>query len=221
MSRRAVFEEKWFAFLKEMKADPRNEALYKELFARLNDEEFEAMLQTVRDGKDVLAIRSFNMDGENLNYEEVMAIGEKLGIQWFQRIEMTDPITRESSLTTGKYLVLELQVRRQIQHLVKKRSTAQSNRVVDQLTGQVTGDSKSASMSLPELTALNAKGNAQGIIELIKVRGGDKEAYRSMVEQIRDTGGFSLGPILEANTRPKVIKTTNLLLRGMGLSSTL
>lgn len=221
MANRKKVETEWLKFLDEVKAPARNKELYKELFARLTDEEFDAMMQLIRDEKDVLAIRSFNMEGEGMNYEHVMSVGEKLGINWFQRIEMTDSVTRETSLSPVRYLVLELQVRRQIQHLVKKRSTAASNKVVDQLSGQVTGDSKSASMSLPELTALNAKGNAQGIIELIKVRGGDKEAYRSMMEQIRDTGGFSLGPIIEANSRPKIISTTNKLLRGMGLSSTL
>ncbi|QAX96143.1 hypothetical protein [Vibrio phage vB_VmeM-Yong XC32] len=221
MANRKKVETEWLKFLDEVKAPVRNKELYKELFARLTDEEFDAMMQLIRDEKDVLAIRSFNMEGEGMDYEHVMKVGEKLGISWFQRIEMTDSVTRETSLSPVRYLILELQVRRQIQHLVKKRSTASSNKVVDQLSGQVTGDSKSASMSLPELTALNAKGNAQGIIELIKVRGGDKEAYRSMMEQIRDTGGFSLGPIIDANSRPKIISTTNKLLRGMGLSSTL
>jgi len=221
MSRRTVFETEWFQFLKALGADPRNTELYKLTFTRMSDDEFTNMVRLIASGELVLPVLSFNMEGKKLNVEQVMKVGESIGIQWFNRLELTDAITRESNLTPVTYLVLELQVRRQIQHLVKKRSTADSNRVVDVLSGQVTGDSKAAGISLPELTALNAKGNTNGIVELIKVRGGDKEAHRMMLDQLRDTGSYSLEPILQAGTRPKVLTTTNSLLHGMMIESNL
>lgn len=221
MSRREKFIKGWMSFLKEIDAQPRNAELYAETFTRLSDEEFTEMVRQIAAGTLILPVFEFNMSGSKMNDQKLMKIGEKLGIKWFQRLELTDSVTREANLTSVEFLVLELQVRRQIQHLVKKRSTASSNKVVDQLTGQVTGDSKSASISLPELTALNAKGNYNGILELIKVRGGDKLAHQAMVEQIRDTGGFSIEPILAANTRPKVVHTTNKFLRAMMLDSNL
>lgn len=221
MSRRTIFETEWFKFLKALGADPRNEELYKVTFGRMSDDDFVGMVQAIAAGDLVLPVLSFNMEGKKLSVEQVMKVGESIGVKWFNRLELTDAVTRESNLTPVTYLVLELQVRRQIQHLVKKRSVASSNRVVDTLSGQVTGDSKAAGISLPELTALNAKGNSNGIVELIKVRGGDKEAYRNMLDQLRDTGSFSLEPILQAGTRPKVLTTTNSLLHGMMIESNL
>lgn len=221
MSRRQVFEEKFLGYLQALPLAPRNIDLYTEKFKSMSDDDFHAMVVSIMDGNFVLPAFSYNMEGTKADTETIMRIGEELGVKFFQRLTLTDPVTREAIITPEEYLVLNLQVRRQIQHLVKKRSTPSSTRVIDHLTGQVTGDSKGASMSLPELTALNAKGHEAGIIELIKPRGGDAKAYANLMQQIRDTGGYSLAPIMELGSRPKVIETTNSFFAGMMLRSTL
>lgn len=219
--RREVFETKFIGYIKKVGLDKRNVALYEKQFASLSDEEFHAMVETIQAGTFVLPVFSFNMSDNKLNLQTIMKVGESLGIKWFNRLRLTDHLTGETYLTGPEYLVLQLEVRRQIQHLIKKRATATDNKHVDQLSGQVTGVSKAASMTLPEITALSGKGLEQSIIEMIKVNGGDSKAYADMVRQLQETGGFSLEPILNLGSRVKSIDTTNAFLKGMMFESNL
>lgn len=219
--RRKVFETKFISYIKKVGLDKRNVTLYEKQFASLSDEEFHRMVEAIQEGDFILPVFSFNMSDKKLKLETIMEVGESLGIKWFNRLRLTDHITGEEYLTTPEYLVLQLEVRRQIQHLVKKRSTATDNKHIDQLSGQVTGVSKAASMTLPEITALSGKGLEESVIEMIKVNGGDSKAYADMLRQLRETGGFSLEPIKQLGSRVKSVETTNALLRGMMFDSNL
>lgn len=195
-----------------------NRKLYEEMFALMTDAQHEALVNRIVDEGYILPVFAYNMEGEPLNDTEIMEIGEELGVQFFQHLILTDPITGKTYKTPIKYLVLDLPVRRQSQHLDKKISLPDNNNVVDRMTGQATGESKGASISLPELMVLNAKGFESPILEMIKVRGGDKKAYDSMEDQIANTGGYSLKPIEELGSRPKATETLAALLQGMHIA---
>lgn len=219
--KRKTFQADFISRITQLGVDPRNMEMYEGYFKELSDDDFEVLIDSILAGEYTLPVFSFNMSDTKLNLDTIMKVGEELGIRWFQQLRLTDPISNEVYTTVPEYLVLQLEIRRQIQHLVKKRSTAADNRSVDYLSGQVTGGSKGASITLPELTVLNAKDLHDPLIELIKVNGGDKEARDNMLKQLRETGGFSLKPIMELESRPKAITTTNSFLKGMMLVSTL
>jgi hypothetical protein len=154
-----------------------------------------------------------------LDVDKVMAVGESIGVTWFQPLVLTDHVTGQVYETPVKYLVLDTPVRRQIQHLISKISTGEGH-AVDHLGGQATGDAKASSVSLPELTQLDGRGFQASPIEFIKVRGGDEAAYKAMEQAVAQTGGFSLGPIMEMGTKPKAVQTLRSLLLGMHLRPT-
>lgn len=219
MSRRSDFEQEWLKFLKDFGADARNTKLYETWFPTMNDEEFTDMVTAIRNKELVLPIFSYNMEGKKTDIKRVMALGERLGIKWFERMEFTDPVSGEVGLSEVKSLILRVQSRRQIQHLVKKRSAGENSKVIDYLSGQVTGSSRSGSISAPELMVLNSKGYVAAILEQIKLKGGDDEANRAMMEQLEATGSFSVEPTLALNSRPRITKSINRLLRGMMLDN--
>lgn len=198
----------------------RNVTLYKNWFGSLSDAKFDRLMHRVRDSELILPVFAYNMDGTNIDHNKVMAIGEReLGINYTQHLILTDPITGEEYKSVPKYFVLNEPVRRQIQHFAKGVSTPTSTDKVDQLTGQATGESKSTTMSMPELTVLEAKGHDAAITEMIKVRGGDADAFNHSSQQINETGSWSLAPIEELDSRPKITKVVEQAFLGMHLDN--
>lgn len=223
----AEAKAKWLKHIDGLGLSPLNKTLWGKWFddfketpedrARLTE-----FFQKVASGEQYMPFVSFNMSDQNVDLQQAMKYGsEVLGIEWFERLIITDHVSGEVYKTTATYLVVKGEVRRQVHHLVKKRSTAKDNRVVDTLTGQVTGASRAAAISMPELVVLNAKNCDQAILECIKPRGGDAAALKNMREQIARTGSFSMKPIIAENSRPKVLSTINSLLNGMMLQSTI
>lgn len=193
-----------------------NVALYKQTFDGMTDEDWAQLKRRYQEEDFVFPIFVYNMDAERVDVDKVIDVGTKEGVEFFQRLNLTDYVTGEPYQTPEKYLILEIPVRRQVHHLIKKMSVRDGN-AVDHLAGQATGDAKAAGISLNELTQLDARGLKAAPVELIKVRGGDDAAYKTMIQSLQATGGFSLGPIMDANTKPKAVKTLRALLMGRHL----
>ena len=218
---RKAAEEFLYDVLDRLEGGTSNSDMYRTLFSTMSDKEFERFVEDIEEGKKYLSIIVPNGGKFTLSTERSMKVGESLGIEFFQRLKLTDPATGEVMLTPKKHLVVHAAVRRQNQHLVKKMSVPEHSRVLDYLTGQVTGDSKGSALTQPELLALNAKGLTTNILEMIKVRGGDYEAYKAMLEAIEATGSFSIKPILDADTKPASTEVLRALLLSIHLDNTL
>ncbi|AXH70756.1 virion structural protein [Vibrio phage BONAISHI] len=202
--------------VKQLPNGAQNAKLYTELFKGFKEEDFRALKKRYEEEDFVFPIFVYNMDKEKIDVDKVMEIGKKEGVKFFQKITITDPLTGEPYQSPIEYLILDLPVRRPIQHLVKKMSVSEG-RSVDHLAGQATGDTKAAGISKTELVQLDARNLESGPIEFIKVRGGDEAAYRHMREQIKQTGGFSLAPIMDLGTKPKAVDTLKSFLLGRNL----
>jgi hypothetical protein len=220
MSRKAA-EAFFLDALKQMPDPGRNIPLYKEVFAEMTNAEFDAVMERLGNGSFIMPIYVYNMDEARIDEHVVMKYGKSIGVKYFQKITITDHVTGEKYTSPVEYLCLHLPARRLIQHLTDKLSTADSSRVVDHLAGQATGESKSASISQPELVVLNAKGLKIAPLEFIKVRGGDDQAYQAMQDQIAETGSYSMGPIMDLNSKPKAVETLKYLLLGIHIDSNL
>lgn len=192
-----------------------NRAIYTELFKEFSDNELRAFQARCVDGF-IPPVWIPNMEEAIIDHEIVMKVGEELGANYHQHLILVDPITGEENTTPLPHLVLDVPVNRQSQHGSKGVSTAETNDIVDQLSGQATGASKSSTMSLPEASILKDAGHHNAILELAKVMGGDEDAFNNMMEQIDETGGFSLQSILDADTRPQVTKLLKHYLLGIG-----
>jgi hypothetical protein len=221
--KRKKMQDQWLILLKELGAEKDQIDMCTEKFASLSDDEFKSLVREYRENNITFPLLTFNMEKKEnkVDHEQVMEVGRKYGVVWFEKLALTDAITNETSITPNEYLILECPLRRLMQHLYKKRSTGENEYVKDRLTGQVTGDSKSSSISKVELGILAAKGLDEAALEAIKVRGGDDEAYNNMVEQIILNGEASLDPILAGDTKPTSINTMNAWFAGMMLKSSL
>ena len=218
---RAGAEKEILKYVEAIEGGIVNVGLYKELFKRLSNKEFDNYMREVRDGEAYITMIVPNGGDFILDTARSMEVGESLGVKYFQRVIITDPVTGERTLSPLEYLIIDMPVRRQSQHLIKKQSIPDNNRIIDQMSGQVTGASKGSRISLPELMALESRGLNDTLREVIKVRGGDREAYNAMSASITETGGYSLKPIENLGSRPTSTNILKALLLSIHMDNTL
>lgn len=205
----------------EKLADKTNRGYYEKLFASMSDKDFDLFMTKLEEGSIDLVMIEPNFNGSENPIEKNLALAKELGHNFFQRIWMTDEIGTPPYLSNIPYLVIDLPVRRQAQLLDKKVSIPEDNRSVDDLTGQPTGKSKGSRISYPETNILAAMDLNYTLIELLKFRGGDRQAFNTMNKEISNTGAVSLDAIYDPNTSVRSTKTLSALLKGMHLDNTL
>lgn len=209
----------WFLDIMERRQPGnKNVPMYKAWFETLSDEEFDRIM---RDDSVVLPYYSANLHDKDLEMGSELAIGDELGINFFQRINITDPVTGIQYLSPIKYLIGYLAVRRQSQHASKGLSVVEDSVHVDSLTGQASGPSTATRISLPEITNLANMGLTHATQEFIDVRGGNEEGFRKAKRDMLSTGRYSIREVKELGTRPTVLATARALLLGMHFDSNL
>lgn len=210
-------------------ADKENVELIKSQLESMSDEAFESYMTLLRkpkegetvQGRQTLNYYAPNLSKNKLSIERNLKIAEELGHDFFEQLWITDPQTNETYLTPNKHLVMDLPVRRQAQIHEKKASIPMHSKSMDELSGQVTGESKGSKLSFPELQAQVSQELDMTILEEIKIRGGDQKAYQEFEKRILETGSCSQADLLSMGTRAKSTDTTSALLKGMHLGNNL
>lgn len=201
---------------------PNKEYYVKQVFARMNDKEFEQFMHDLQDDKRMLAIITPNLSkGPKLDIKRNIALAEKLGHSFFQKIVFGPSEGRPGYITPIPYLVIKIPLRRQAQHLIKKISIPEDNHSVDDFTGQPTGNSKGSRLSYPETQVLAALDLTSTLAELLKYRGGDRGGFTAMNNAINKTGGVRLGAIEADATGVESTKTLRVFLTSMHLKNSL
>ena len=167
-------------------------ARYKSFLEAMSDKEFEAYMKDLASGERFLTLTAPNFGKNNLNLERNLAVGKKLGVKFFHRLWMEGDEDTPSYLTPNEYLVIKLPMRLASQRLAKKMSIPKTQRVINTLTGQPTGDSKGASISFPELRVCAAMGLENSMVELMKYRGGDARGGAALNASLMRTGRANL-----------------------------
>ena len=157
----------------------------------LSEKAFEQLMTEYRSGAKYLTLTAPNFAKSTLSLERNIAVAKKLGIKFHHQLWVEGDEDTPTYLTPVEYLVVKLPVRIAAQRLAKKMSVPKTQRVVNSLTGQPTGDSKGASISLPELRVCAAMGLDKTMVELMKYRGGDARGGAAMNASLMRTGRAS------------------------------
>lgn len=187
----------------------------------MSDKEFDQYMEDLRSGKSIVTVTIPNFAKTKFNEEHFLKFGKKHKIEFFHHLKVTDPDTGRIFTTPLRYMVIRDRVNRLQQMLEDKTSFPLDNNHVDELSGQVTNESKGARLSFPETNNLNGKGFRAFIAEAIGVRGGNAKALRMFEDEIRRTGIGHISPALEASDGAKANHTLAAYLRAMGFSTTL
>lgn len=192
---------------------------YRKYLTAMSPEEFHEYMLMLKNGDDVLYVHMPNLKSHGISLENNLKAAEKLGVSIYQRLSVVDPSTGKRFLTPKKYALIHLPVRRQIQTIKSGISVPTDDKHIDTMTGQVTGVSRSAKITLPENYVLHARGLDKSIIELVKVRGGDTDAQIHAYDKIHKTGTFTLAETMQLGTRAVSSITFNNMLKTMHIDN--
>lgn len=198
----------------EILPTPHNKKIYEDKFAEMSDKQFGVFLEQAVAAGGLHLIVPAGLE-EKLSTARNIKIGKKLGHDFMQHITMTDEDSGVEFTSPNKYLVVKLGCRRPIQTIEHKRSVPTNLSHVDERTGQATGPSKGSRISGPEINILHAQGSNAALLEFLKTRGGDAQAFNLMNRSIIQNGGVSQQYINNLNTRPKATKVLQTILTAM------
>ena len=199
-----------------------NKEYYEKLFKNMSDSEFDQLMQEFESGESRPVMYAPNFAEKHLDVKRNLDLAQKHGHNFFEKIWIGSANPDEAPyLTNNAYMVIELPIRRQAQLLTKKISVPENNRSIDQLTGQPSGNSKSASISYPELQVMRSMGLDKTLLELIKFRGGDIGGYNAMNKAISQNGAVSMKAIEPFTTGVESTSALKTYLTAMHLKNTL
>lgn len=211
---RKAFEDFTLTFMGKLTIGGGNRVIYDRLFKAMNDVQFEQFIATLEGGQS-LCIWASNYDPrEMIHYDNIIKLSKEYGVEIEQQLVVFDEDTGIKSLTAYKAIVGTAEIRKQRQMLVKKFSGAKNDHSIDDLTGQVMGDSRSTGISQPEITVLRNLGLQTMANELYNVKGGDNQALRAYKNDLLTTGKTTTNGSLKKGDIAKVLKTGHYLLRG-------
>lgn len=216
---RAAATARLLELMTEFDPSGKNTQIYKDMLEGMDDSEFDEFMESLRG--DCLRVINPNGGGVQITTENNFRVAKLIGVKLHQKVWVPDRPGVRGYLTPNEYLVLELFVRRQAQVLVKKISTAEDSHVVDNLTGQVTSDSRASGLSFPEMSVMESMGLTECLSEIMKYRGGDDKGLTAMKTVLARTGEVELKAIEPYASGVKSTKTLAQLLNAAHLSNTL
>jgi len=214
-------EEFILQFCKDIEPTGYNVEQYKKIFADMSDKEFDDYMVGLRDKTKFLVLFKPMYKAKGLTTENNLKVATKYGLDFFERLQFTGNENEPDTVTSIKYLVIDLPYRRQSQTLEKKISLPDNNRIIDQSTYQPTGASKGAKVSFPELQVLIGMGLDNSINELIKFRGGDRGGFSAYNSMMLRYGSVNLRTLNNYATGVESTKTLKSYLLGMHIKQNL
>lgn len=216
---RAAAEASILKRIEQMSPGGPTPEIYRQLFAKMDDEAFDNFMMRIKKREIRLAIIAPNLSKNPLTIENALAMGKEMGHSFYQRIWINPNDGKTPAFLTNKaYIVLDLPYRRQAQMVDKKMRVPKHNRSIDELTGQVAGESKGSKLSSPEIQVLAALDLPHMITEQIKYRGGDVKGYDAMINMIDKTGGVAMDSIKHLAGGVESTRTLETYLTSMHVS---
>jgi len=218
MSKRKEVEEFILKNIKKLTVTDHNVELYKDMFKKMNNKEFDEFMSKLRDGEFILpVIIRHGIEDTKVSVKNNMKVGEDLGHNFFPKL-LIGPTDNDPRRKTKYPVMVHLApMRRMKQTIAKGLSVSESDKVRDILTGQVSGPSKSSSISYPELQLLVSMGMDESVKEFIKYRGGDEGSMRAMKQALLKYGNVSNEFVEEYSTGVTSTKTLKSYFNGMHL----
>lgn len=195
-----------------------NTKIYQDLFASMNDAQFDVFMKTMRDNphsKMTLVLPPLKVV---LSLEACFKTAKMLGIEILERLKLWDPVGKRYCLTPEKYFILKLPVRRLKQYLFDGLSVPDSDKRLNPLTDQVVKPDKGSAISFPQAQMIAEKGLTTTLDELMTIRGGDLTAYSKMKSEIEETGSSDTS-VMQNTKGVKSAQTLSSFLYAMHLDN--
>ena len=221
-SKRKEVEQLILDYIKKIVTGEENVNLYKDLFKSMSDKQFDEFMVKLKNKEINLSIIVPNGNSKiKISLENNYKIAKQMGFSFFQQLTFGPDGNLPGYKTPNKHMVIKMPVKRAAQLLSKKISIPKDNKSIDNLTGQVSNDSRSSKISNPELQVLLGMGLEKSLKELMKYRGGDQGAQRAMTGLLYRDGVVSQNELEKYSTGVTSTKTLKSYLQAMHIKSTL
>lgn len=218
---RKAFEASVLKLMARVTKGGRNRKIYEDLFAQMSDDDIEKMVVSLEEGNPLPVYVSNWDEKEMLSFREVQVLAKEYGVALETQLIITDQDTGLEFITPETYFVGVTEIRKQRQMLVKKFGAAKDDVKVDDLTGQVIGDSRGTGISNPEIQVLQTLGLTTTPKELYDVKGGDLGALDVYRKELMETGRTSTIGALKRGTGVKSLQVAHFLLRARHIDNNL
>lgn len=216
---RAAFESYVLDFMGEVTAGGGNRVIYERLFKQLNDKQIEEMVVRIEQGSPLsIWVSNWNRK-EMIDYQRILKLAKKYGVKIEQQLIIHDADTGIKSMTPHTAITGIVRLRKQRQMQVTKFGAAANDYNIDDLTGQVMGDSRSTGISQPEIAVLRNLGLDIMANELYNVKGGDLDALKAYKNDLLTTGRTNTNASLRKGTIAKVLSTVHYLFRARHINT--
>lgn len=196
MSNRKKVEAWVLSVINQIDPSGTNGKIYQEkVFGPMSDKDFDQYIQDLKSGKRFSVIYAPNYGPVKLSLERNIKVGEKMGHSFWERIWIEGKPDVPSQLSPIPAFVIFTRIRRQAQLITKGVSVPKNMRTINVLTGQPTGESQSAKISMPELQLCASAGMLKSMEELMKYRGGDSRGGAALHGMLVRYGRSSLSAL--------------------------
>lgn len=217
---RKAAEATCLKLLNELCPGNANIAIWAEKFKAMSDKEFDDFMNSIRDGFILNYFEPVLTKGPRVTVESNLDFLDKHGDTVRKKIWF---VNEDGSRTLSKFahLVAKVPVRRQAQLGAKKISIPESDRVVDDISGQPTGPSKGSKVSYPQQGILDMAGLTKSMEEFNFYRSGDLGGYSAAKDAIIRNGTASMAGIKQARTGVESVKALSALLKAAHIGNNL
>lgn len=202
--------------INNMGISPTTVEILKEFFGKMTDSDFHDFMLKLKDKKINL---SFVIPHEEQVLEDdIFDLADKLKVQIFQKLTFHEEDMKYTSNVPS--MVMIAPAKRAAQTQDKKQSTPTGNKI-DSLTGQVTSESRSAKITMPEILIHTGFGISAPLEEMLNSRGGDLGLGNAMDTSLFLNGSVSLEKIQPHSTKVVSTKSLKAYLLASHIKSTL
>lgn len=192
---------------------------YQKYLSGKDDKEFSEYIDRLESGEESLVIEEELFGSSNISFEKNLEIARSMGKDFYHYLIHTAQKKGVPGFKSAvKCLVLDIPVKRPSQMSEKKITAPTNYSIVNEITGQVTGKSKGASITTPEIGLLSSMGVDLTLEEAMKARGGDSGMQDALFSYLEKTGRVSLEEVRGFSTGVKSIKTAANIFRGMHIN---
>lgn len=220
---RKKYEEKLYQLLDDFDPSHFNSNKYRKAFAKMSNAEFINMAKTMLDPDHddfIFSIDINEMDRDNkdeLTLEKVRKISEKWKIPLEEYVIMPfrnpeDP--QHPMVTLTPIPIVYCQIRRFFQQMLQhKNAISNDNAKINPITGQVTGEDKTASTTNVQTYALTVTNEKKALKEFLGPRADDTVSKQQMLTEIERTGTVRLDDLDIKTHNKQSINTVETFMR--------
>lgn len=219
-AKRKAVEDYILKYVDKISGSKENVALYRDLFAKMTDKEFDNFMVRLKNKEINLSLVLPTGMDQGVSVENNYKVAKELGVEFFSNLHIGQNVDTPAYTTPNKFLVCKLPVRRAAQLLSKKISIPSNARQTDYMTGQVSSDSRASSLTLPELQVMIGIGCDASIKELLKARGGDLGELAALNKDLYNTGEAKQQNLATRSKGVVSTATLSTLFLGMHIRST-